>query len=232
MSSPLTSQLRTHGETNSYLTNLSSKTTPKSVIFPFTNSRHPRFGRGVVFQHHGLPRPVRARKSGLLRRDLHAYRDHGAVGRHRAAAGGRAFGGHDGSVAPGSAIGGQEQFIVAALHRAVGRVAVRPNHSNAKRRAGRTGITLGTRRTGRPRVPLRARLALTAAQQRSGERNRNERPDDMPGVPLRRWNGSMCNFAVRKKALPADEGGPLDRPPAAPPAAAETGSPAPMSGVE
>jgi hypothetical protein len=69
---------------------------------------------------------------------------------------------------------------------------------------------------------------LTAAHQRSGERNRNERPDDMHGVPLRRWNGSMCNFAVRKKALPADEGGPLDRPPAA----AETGSPAQMSGVE
>src|SRR4029079_5004887 len=34
-----------------------------------------------------------AGKFELLRRNLHAYRDHGAVGRHRTAAGGGAFGG-------------------------------------------------------------------------------------------------------------------------------------------
>ena len=40
------------------MTSLTPKRTPKSVIFPFTNSSHPQFGKGVVFQHHGPPPPV------------------------------------------------------------------------------------------------------------------------------------------------------------------------------
>lgn len=109
-----------------------------------------------------------ARQGALRRRDLHAYCDHGTVGRHRAAAAGGAFGGDDGGVAASAAIGGHEQFVLAALHRAVGRVAIRSNHPNAERRARRTGIAFRARRAGRPWIALRAGLTLTATHQSSG----------------------------------------------------------------
>src|SRR6478735_3775742 len=103
----------------------------------------------------------------LGRRSLHAYCDHRAVGGHRAAASGGAFGGNEGGVAPGAAIGRDEHLVLAALHRAVGRVTVRTSHPNAERRARRTGIAFRARRARWAGIALRAWLALAATDKRS-----------------------------------------------------------------
>jgi hypothetical protein len=120
---------------------------------------------------------------GLLRRYLHACCDERTIGRHRTAAGCGPLAGDDGGVASRSAIGGQEQLILSALHAAVRGVAIRSNDANAESGAGRTGIAFRARGARRSRIALGSRLALTATHQSARQRDRNEDSQHAHGHP-------------------------------------------------
>ena len=117
----------------------------------------------------------------LLRRYFHACGDKRTIGRHRAAASCGPLGGNDGGVASDSAIGGQEQLIVTALHTAVRSTAIRSNDANAERRAGWTRIAFRARRAGRARIAL-GPLTLTATHHCAGQRHRNKHSQPMHGL--------------------------------------------------
>src|SRR5262249_286456 len=122
------------------------------------------------------------RAERLLRRYLHACGHRQTVGRHRTGGGWGPLGGNDGGVASGAAIGGQEHFVLGALHAAIRSVAVRSNDANAERRARRTGIAFRTGRAGRPRITF-GPLTLTATHHCASQRHRNEHSQHTHGLP-------------------------------------------------
>jgi len=118
---------------------------------------------------------------GLLRRYLHACCDQRTIGGHGTAAGCRPLTGNDRGVASDSAICGQEQLVLSALHAAIRGVAIRSNDPNAECGAGRTGIAFRARGPRRPCIAL-GPLTLTATHHCAGQRHRNEHSQHTHGL--------------------------------------------------
>jgi hypothetical protein len=104
--------------------------------------------------HHGAGQHNRNEGSGEthgdLRLDLRAYRNERIVRRPGGAARCGSLRCDDGGVSFRAAIGGQKHLALSALHTAGRLVAVGAKDANARRRAGRAGITrwtFGTRRS-------------------------------------------------------------------------------------
>ena len=143
---------------------------------------HLNICRAVLASRDGLAAVPDRPQRGLLRRYLHACCDQRTIGGHGTAAGCRPLTGNDRGVASDSAICGQEQLVLSALHAAIRGVAIRSNDPNAEWGAGRTGIAFRARGTGRPRIAL-GPLTLTATNHCAGQRHRNEHSQHTHGLP-------------------------------------------------
>jgi len=142
---------------------------------------HPNICRAVLASRGGLAAVADRPQRGLVRRYLHACRNQRTIGRHGAAAGCRPLAGNDGGVASDSAICGQEQLVLSALHAAIRGVAIRSHDPNAEWGAGRTGIAFRAGRPGRPWIAL-GPLTLPATHHCAGQRHRNEHSQHTHGL--------------------------------------------------